>query len=74
MLVRYDDPEFSKRYDLVVADGTDQTAAFQQVAAVAWNREYAVTPNAPLSKYLVTDAHIIRMAEVHGRLVKLTGS
>jgi hypothetical protein len=57
-----------------VADGTDPTAAKRQVTAAAWNREYVESGAGPLTKYAVGDVHIIRMAEVHGRVVKATGS
>lgn len=74
MLVRYDDPEFSRYYDLVVADGSDQTLAKRQVAALAWNREYVVS-NAPAgTKYTATDPHIIDMADLYSSVEKVTGS
>lgn len=70
MLVRYDDPEFSKRYDLTVADGSDALATRRQVTANAWNAEYKDThTGGPLTKYLVSDPHIIRMADLFARVV-----
>jgi hypothetical protein len=70
MLVRYNDPEFSKRYDLTVADGSDPVASRRQVTANAWNAEYKdVRSGGPLTKYLVTDAHIIRMADLYAKVV-----
>lgn len=74
MVARYDDPDFSKRYDLVVADGTDPVVAMRQATAAAWNREYVESGAPPLTKYTQTDPHIIRMAEVYGVIVKQTGS
>jgi hypothetical protein len=71
MIVRYDDPEFSRRHDLVIADGSDAAAilaAKRTVTATAWNREY-VAGASPLTKYTSSDPHVIRMAELHARVV-----
>jgi hypothetical protein len=68
ILVRYDDPEFSKRYDLSVTDTTDPLLARREAAANAWNREFAPS-TAPLSKYKATDAHIVRMADLYSRVI-----
>jgi hypothetical protein len=68
VIVRYDDPEFSKRYDVTVADGTPLATARATAAAFAWNREYAPSES-PLSKYTATDPHAVRMGELHSRVV-----
>jgi hypothetical protein len=71
VIIRYDDPEFSRRHDLVIADGSDAAAilaAKRTVTATAWNREYVAGPS-PLTKYTAADPHIIRMAEIHARRV-----
>ncbi|HTE59512.1 MAG TPA: hypothetical protein VK631_04125 [Solirubrobacteraceae bacterium] len=65
--VIYDDPDFSKRYQLVTATG-DTLVARREVTALAWNAEYA-HPSAPLTKHLVTDPHIVSMAD---RFAKVT--
>lgn len=68
MIVRYDDPEFSRRYDVTLANGTATVTAQRQAAAYAWNHEYAPSA-APLTKYVETDPHIIRMADLWARVV-----
>ena len=55
----YDDPDFSQVYTITTANVG--TAAEQEVAAYAWNREWSVDP---VSKYAVTDVAIIRAAEL----------
>lgn len=68
MIVRYDDPEFSKRYDVTVADGTPLATARSTAAAYAWNREYAPSTS-PLTKYTPTDPHAVRMGELFADVV-----
>jgi hypothetical protein len=68
VIVRYDDPEFSKRYDVTVADGTALATAKATAAAYAWNREYAVSTS-PLTKYTVSDPHVVRMGDLFARVV-----
>jgi hypothetical protein len=65
--VEYNDPDFSKRYTLTTATA-DPVAAGREVTAYAWNREYAY-PGVPLTRYTVTDPHIISMADRFARVV-----
>jgi hypothetical protein len=63
---RYDDPDFSKRYDLVTASTGD--TGKREVAALAMNREWA-TSAAPLSKYTTAHPVVIRGAERFARQI-----
>lgn len=62
--VRYDDPEFSQRYDLTSSSA--QATALLEVTALAWNREYSDVASA---KYTTTDPHIVDMAALYARVL-----
>jgi hypothetical protein len=56
----YDDPEFSQLFRLAIGAQSQQQAMLA-VTALAWNTEYADHQH-PLSKYTVSDPHVINMA------------